>query len=174
MAAAKSAPKPRKDLVPGRKAPAFALADADGRTVSLAGLAGRWVVVYFYPAADTPGCTVEACEFTESIADFQGMDAEVLGVSPDEPAALARFRAKYGLAVRLLSDPSRRALRAYGAWGMKTLYGRKFEGVIRSTVLVDPQGRVAHHWKAVRAKGHAAHVKARLAELRGKASKARA
>lgn len=153
-------------LEPGTPAPGFSLPDADGNPVSLADLAGRWVVLYFYPRADTPGCTKEACEFTSEVDAFRGMDADVLGVSPDRPPALAKFRAKYGLAVRLLADPEKAVLAAYGAWGEKKLYGKAVTGVIRSTVIVDPQGRVAHRWKSVKAAGHAGHVKARLAELR--------
>ena len=161
---AKKTTEPKFEI--GAKAPAFALTDADGKTVKLSDLAGRWVVLYFYPRADTPGCTTEACEFTAEIAAFRGMDAEVVGVSPDATPALARFRDKYGLAVRLLGDPSKMTLEAYGAWGVKKMYGKDVTGVIRSTVLVDPKGRVAHHWRSVRAAGHAAAVKARLAELR--------
>ena len=150
----------------GAKAPAFTLKDADGKAVKLADLAGRWVVLYFYPRADTPGCTTEACEFTERLAEFERLDAAVLAASPDQPPALAKFRAKHRLRVTLLSDPDRGVLAKYGAWGMKTLYGRKFEGVIRSTVIVGPDGKVAHHWRSVRAAGHAKFVHAKLAELR--------
>jgi peroxiredoxin Q/BCP len=150
----------------GRKAPAFTLTDDTGKRVSLADLAGRWVVLYFYPKDDTPGCTVEACEFTASIAQFGKLDAAVYGVSPDTEESHAKFRRKHALKVGLLADPGRKMLAAYGAWGMKSLYGRKFEGVIRSTVIVGPDGKVAHRWKSVRAKGHAEHVRAKLAELR--------
>jgi peroxiredoxin Q/BCP len=151
----------------GRKAPAFRLKDAAGRTVSLSDFAGRWVVLYFYPRDDTPGCTTEACEFTASIRDFERMDAVVLGVSPDTPASHAKFARKHALSVTLLSDPERKALAAYDAYGEKTMYGRKVTGVIRSTVIVDPAGRVAHRWKSVRAAGHARAVAERLRELRG-------
>ena len=112
---------------------------------------------------------MEACEFTGSIKQFQGLDAEVVGVSPDSPESHAAFREKHKLRVHLLSDPDRKMLTAYGAWGMKNMYGKKVEGVIRSTVLVDPDGNVAHHWKAVRAEGHAGHVAAKIAELRAQA-----
>lgn len=154
----------------GAKAPAFTLNDADGEPVRLADLRGRWVVLYFYPRADTPGCTTEACEFTERLRDFDSMDATVLAASPDLPPALAKFRAKHRLGVTLLSDPDREALAKYGAWGTKKLYGKETVGVIRSTVIIDPSGKVAHHWKSVRAAGHAEHVKARLADLRSAAS----
>ncbi len=151
----------------GRKAPAFTLPDQDGAKVALSGLAGKWVVLYFYPRDDTPGCTTEACEFTASIAEFRGMDAVVLGVSPDTPEKHRRFREKYGLEVTLLADTERTVMTKYGAFGTKKLYGKEVQGVIRSTVLIAPDGKVAHHWRSVKAKGHAAHVAARLGELRG-------
>ncbi|MCU0293885.1 MAG: peroxiredoxin [Thermoanaerobaculaceae bacterium] len=151
----------------GSAAPDFSLPDQDGTKVTLKGLAGRWVVLYFYPKDDTPGCTTEACEFTDSIAAFAGLDAVVLGCSPDSPGSHLRFVAKHGLKLRLLSDPEHAVLAAYGAWGEKTMYGRTTQGVIRSTVIIDPNGRVAAHWPTVKAAGHAAEVAARLAELRG-------
>lgn len=151
----------------GKKAPAFSLQDQDGKRVSLSDFKGSWVVLYFYPKDDTPGCTVEACEFTDGISDFEGLDAVVLGCSPDPPEKHRRFIAKHDLAVRLLSDPDHRVMEAYGAWGEKTMYGRTTVGVIRSTVVIDPEGRVAHRWKKVSAKGHAEKVRDRLAELQG-------
>ena len=151
----------------GAKAPAFKLQDQDGVDVSSAELRGRWVVLYFYPRDDTPGCTTEACEFTEGIEAFRGLEAEVLGCSPDSPEKHRKFIAKHDLAVRLLSDPEHSVMEAYGAWGEKSMYGRTTMGVIRSTVLIDPEGRVAHHWPRVKAKGHAAKVRERLEELRG-------
>ncbi len=149
----------------GKKAPAFTLLNDRGEKVAMKDLAGEWVVLYFYPKADTPGCTVEACEFTEVIDDFADLDAKVVGISPDEPAALAKFREKHGLKVELLADPEKQVMPEYGAWGEKNMYGRKSEGVIRSTVLIDPQGKVAHHWKKVSAEGHAEKVKQKLEEL---------
>ena len=157
---------PSAQIIVGAKAPAFSLPNADGDTVKLSDFAGKWVVVYFYPRADTPGCTKEACEFTADIASFRGMGADVIGISPDSSAALAKFRGKYGLLVHLLGDPSKKTMTDYGAWGVKKLYGKEVTGVIRSTVLIDPKGKIAHHWKSVKAAGHAAHVKARLADLR--------
>ena len=151
----------------GTKAPSFTLKDADGKAVKLADRKGRWAVLYFYPRADTPGCTTEACEFTERLPEFAKLDADVLAVSPDEPAALAKFRAKHRLGVTLLSDPDHAVLARYGAWGTKKLYGREFLGVIRSSVLIDPAGKVAHHWRTVRAAGHAEQARKRLEELRG-------
>jgi peroxiredoxin Q/BCP len=150
----------------GAAAPAFTLQDQDGVAVSLADLRGQWVVLYFYPKDDTPGCTTEACEFTEGIEAFRGLDAEVLGCSADSPEKHRKFIAKYGLAVRLLSDPDHAVMERYGAWGEKSMYGRTTMGVIRSTVLIDPGGRVAAHWPKVKAAGHAAKVKEKLEELR--------
>lgn len=150
----------------GESAPAFTLPDQDGEQVRLSDHEGQWVVLYFYPKDDTPGCTTEACEFTASIADFDGLDAVVLGCSPDSPESHREFIAKHDLGLRLLSDPDHQVMEAYGAWGDKTLYGRKTVGVKRSTVIIDPQGVVAHHFKSVRAEGHADKVRERLAALR--------
>ena len=150
----------------GKQAPAFRLPDQDGEQVSLAELKGQWVVLYFYPRDDTPGCTTEACEFTSTLDDFRELDAVVLGCSPDGAEVHRKFIAKHELEIRLLSDPTHGTMTAYGAWGEKVLYGRKSVGVIRSTVLIDPNGRVAHHWKKVRAAGHAGHVAQRLRDLR--------
>ena len=151
----------------GKPAPGFALENQDGETVSLDGLKGQWVVLYFYPKDDTPGCTKEACEFTEGIAKFEKLEAVILGCSPDDEASHRKFIAKYDLKVQLLSDPTHATMEAYGAWGEKVLYGRKSVGVIRSTALIDPDGNLAHHWKRVKAAGHAEHVATRLAALRG-------
>lgn len=150
----------------GDRAPAFTLKDQDGEKQALTKQKGSWVVLYFYPRDDTPGCTTQACEFTDSIADFEGMDAVVFGCSPDTPESHRAFVDKHGLGVTLLSDPDHAVMEKYGAWGEKTLYGKKSVGVIRSTVIIDPKGKVAHRWKSVRAKGHAAKVAERLAELR--------
>ena len=152
-------------LTPGQKAPAFRLHDQTGDTVSVADMKGQWVVLYFYPRDDTPGCTTEACEFTSTLHDFHALDAVVLGCSPDDAESHRRFIAKHNLEVQLLSDPSHAMMQEYGAWGEKVLYGRKSVGVIRSTVLIGPDGTVAHHWKKVRAAGHAGKVAARLREL---------
>ncbi|MDA8186356.1 MAG: thioredoxin-dependent thiol peroxidase [Actinomycetota bacterium] len=151
-------------LAPGDQAPEFSLPDHDGKPVALGDFAGRRVVVYFYPADDTPGCTKEACQFNENLAAFERAGVEVIGISPDGDAKHRRFRDKYGLGIRLLSDPAHEVMAAYGAWGEKTLYGRKTTGVIRSTFLVGPDGRVERSWYNVRADGHAAKV---LAEAAG-------
>jgi thioredoxin-dependent peroxiredoxin len=149
----------------GKKAPAFTLKDQRGQPVSLERLAGKWVVVYFYPKDDTPGCTVEACEFTSGLEGFEDLDATVVGVSPDSPESHQKFIAKHGLRLTLLSDPGHAMMSKYGAWGEKKLYGKTFEGVIRSTVIIDPAGKIAHHWRSVKAAGHAKAVRERLAKL---------
>jgi len=150
----------------GTKSPGFSLPDQDRKIVSLADLAGRWVVLYFYPKDDTPGCTTEACEFTDGMAAFGGLDAVVLGCSPDTPESHRAFIAKYRLKVTLLSDAGHAAMERFGAWGEKTSQGRTTVGVIRSTVLIDPRGCVAFVWPNVTAAGHAEQVRAKLAELR--------
>ena len=149
----------------GQPAPAFTLPDQDDKKTSLASLKGKWVVLYFYPRDDTPGCTTEACEFTAAIAGFTGMNATVIGCSADSPESHQKFIAKYKLAVTLLSDPNHAAMEAYGAWGEKMLYGKKSVGVIRSTVIIDQKGRVAHRWAKVSAEGHADQVRKKLVEL---------
>ncbi|HUZ21023.1 MAG TPA: thioredoxin-dependent thiol peroxidase [Acidimicrobiales bacterium] len=149
-------------LAAGDEAPAFSLPDQDGEPVALADLAGRRVVVYFYPADDTPGCTKEASQFNELLDDFSRLGVEVLGISPDGAESHRRFRDRYGLTVRLLSDVDHSVMERYGAWGEKTLYGRTTVGVIRSTFLVDPDGRLEQAWYHVRADGHAAKVLAAL------------
>lgn len=151
----------------GKMAPKFKLKDQDEVAVSLADLAGNWVVLYFYPKDDTPGCTTEACEFTAGIQDFKDLEATVLGCSPDLPEEHRKFIEKYNLEVRLLSDPGHKVMESYGAWGEKNMYGKVTVGVIRSTVIIDPEGRIAHHWKRVKTKGHAEKVRERLAELQG-------
>lgn len=143
----------------GAAAPPFSLCDADGREVTLASLAGRHVVLYFYPKDDTPGCTKEACGFRDLWGEIEALGVEVFGVSPDEVGSHRRFAAKYDLPFRLLSDPEKTVMAAYGAWGEKVLYGRRSIGVIRSTVWIGPDGRVRQHWKrAGKAADHPARV----------------
>ena len=151
----------------GSPDPSFSLPDQDGKPVTLSELAGRWVVLYFYPRDDTPGCTIEACEFTNALPNFSKMNAEVFGCSADGASAHLKFIAKHELGIRLLTDADKRVMNAYGAFGKKVMYGKEVEGVIRSTVIIDPHGKVAHHWPKVSAAGHAAEVGHKLAELRG-------
>ena len=151
----------------GAKAPAFTLKDQDDKPVALDDFTGRWLVLYFYPEDDTPGCTTEACEFTSILQRLDSLGATVVGVSPDSSESHQKFIAKYRLQVTLLSDPDHTVMEKYGAWGARTIYGRQVEGVIRSTFLIDPQGRIAHAWPKVKAEGHGAKVRAKLAELAG-------
>ncbi|MDR3664032.1 MAG: thioredoxin-dependent thiol peroxidase [Mycobacterium sp.] len=130
-------------LAPGDKAPAFSLPDADGKKVSLADYRGRRVIVYFYPAASTPGCTKEACDFRDNLRDLSDAGIDVVGISPDPPARLAKFRDAEKLTFPLLSDPDRKVLTAWGAYGEKQMYGKAVQGVIRSTFVVDEKGKIA-------------------------------
>ena len=136
-------------LEPGDPAPPFTLPDMSGKQVSLEDFAGKDVVLYFYPKDDTPGCTKEACGFRDAWTDLQDLGVVVLGVSGDDAASHAKFAAKYRLPFTLLSDPDHRVMTAYGAYGPKTMYGRKTVGVIRSTVWIGPDGRVRQHWARV-------------------------
>jgi peroxiredoxin Q/BCP len=143
----------------GKKAPAFTLSDADGKQVSLADFAGKDLVLYFYPRDNTPGCTKEACGFRDLWKDLEKTGTVVIGVSPDSGAAHQKFRSQYGLPFRLLSDPDKKMMKAYGAFGEKTMYGKKVVGVIRSTVWVGPDGKVKKHWARVaKAEAHPAQV----------------
>ncbi len=154
----------------GSFAPSFQLPDQNGKTVSLQDLAGRWVVLYFYPKDDTPGCTVQACEFTAALPALGDLDAVVFGCSADGATEHQQFIAKYSLGIGLLTDADRAVMNAYGAWGKKMFNGKEVEGVIRSTVVIAPDGRIAHHWPKVTAEGHAEAVRAKLAELQGVAA----
>ncbi|MFG2993178.1 thioredoxin-dependent thiol peroxidase [Streptomyces sp. NPDC048257] len=145
-------------LQPGDTAPAFTLPDADGNEVSLAEHKGRKVIVYFYPSALTPGCTKQACDFTDNLSFLTGHGYDVIGVSPDKPEKLAKFREQEHLKVTLVSDPEKETLTAYGAFGEKKLYGKTVTGVIRSTVIVDEQGKVEHAFYNVKATGHVAKI----------------
>ena len=130
-------------LEEGDKAPAFSLPDADGNTVKLSDYKGSKVIVYFYPAASTPGCTREACDFRDNLRDLNDAGLAVVGISPDKPAKLAKFRDEQKLTFPLLSDPDRKVLTAWGAYGEKTMYGKTVQGVIRSTFVVDEKGKIA-------------------------------
>ncbi|MFE9427605.1 thioredoxin-dependent thiol peroxidase [Kitasatospora sp. NPDC006697] len=145
-------------LQAGDTAPAFSLPDADGNQVSLADHLGRKVIVYFYPAALTPGCTTQACDFTDNLEVFAGAGYDVIGISPDKPAKLGKFRETENLKVTLLADEDKQTLEAYGAYGEKTLYGKTVVGVIRSTVIVDEQGKVERALYNVKATNHVAKL----------------
>ena len=146
-------------LAAGDTAPDFTLPSDTGESVTLSGLRGRSVIVYFYPAAMTPGCSKQACDFTDSLESLQAAGYEVLGISPDKPEKLATFRERDALTITLLSDPERSTLAAYGAFGEKKLYGKVVEGVIRSTVVDDPDGKVALAQYNVKATGHVAKLR---------------
>src|ERR1035438_2709871 len=151
-----------KRLAPGDPAPDFTLPDADGNQVSLSSLRGQRVIVYFYPAAMTPGCTKQACDFRDSLAELNDAGLTVLGISPDQPAKLAKFRDKEGLTFPLLSDPDRAVLQAYGAFGEKKLYGKTTVGVIRSTFVIDANGKISKALYGVKATGHVARLRTEI------------
>jgi thioredoxin-dependent peroxiredoxin len=146
-------------LSPGDTAPDFTLPDADGKDVALGDLRGRKVVVYFYPAAMTPGCTTQACDFRDNINSLKSAGYSVLGISPDKPEKLAKFRERDAVNFPLLSDASKATLEAYGAFGEKTMYGKKVTGVIRSTFVVDEDGRIQLAQYNVKATGHVAKLR---------------
>jgi peroxiredoxin Q/BCP len=154
--AAESTPQAAVEV--GKPAPAFRLPDQNDQPVSLTEQRGKWVVLYFYPKDDTPGCTAEACEFTDSLKNFESLNAVVFGCSPDSPESHRKFIEKHDLKITLLSDEKRQVMSTYGAFD-----GRR---VIRATVIIDPDGQIAHHWPTVKPRGHAAEVKAKLTELR--------
>ena len=134
----------------GDPAPEFALADQEGNTLKLSGFQGKKLLLYFYPKADTPGCTKQACQIRDARAELEELGVDALGISPDKPAAQKKFDGKYGLGFPLLSDPDHVVARSYGAWGEKTLYGKKTEGIIRSSFLIDEQGKILGVWYKVK------------------------
>ena len=150
-------------LKEGAKAPAFSLPADDGTHVSLEELKGTAVVLYFYPRDDTPGCTTEACGFRDSWEDVKAAGAVVLGISPDDVASHAKFRRKHQLPFPLLADVDHAVATAYGAWGEKSMYGRRYMGVLRNTYVIGPDGRIKHVFQKVKPKGHPSEVLAALA-----------
>ena len=146
-------------LSAGDTAPDFTLTSDTGETVSLADLRGRKVIVYFYPAAMTPGCTKQACDFTDSLDSLKAAGYEVLGISPDKPEKLAKFRTRDSLTITLLSDADRSVMNAYGAYGLKKLYGKEVEGVLRSTFVIDEAGKIELAQYNVKATGHVAKLR---------------
>ncbi len=150
----------------GDKAPEFCLPNQDEVEVCLRDLSGKWVVLYFYPKDNTPGCTTEACDFTNSLPEFEGLDAVVLGVSPDSPKKHRNFIEKKSLKITLLSDEEKEVCQKYGVWQLKKMCGREYMGVVRSTFLISPEGTIEAIWEKVRVKGHVEAVKEKLKEIR--------
>ncbi len=151
----------------GDTVPDFCLPNQDEEEICLRDIKGRWIVLYFYPKDNTPGCTTEACDFTAALPEFEGLDAIVLGVSPDSPRKHRNFIEKKDLKITLLADEEKELCNLFGCWQLKKNYGREYMGVVRSTFIIDPEGKVAAKWEKVRVKGHVDEVKAKLAALQG-------
>ncbi len=151
----------------GKEAPNFCLPDEEGKEVCLSELKGKWVVLYFYPKDNTPGCTKEAQDFSEKIDEFRKLGAVVIGVSPDSVESHRKFKERKGLKVKLLSDEKKEVLKEYGVWQKKKNFGKEYFGVVRTTYLIDPEGKVAKVWKRVKVKGHAESVLKELSKLTG-------
>ena len=151
----------------GTKAPEFCLPNQDDVEICLRDLKGKWIVLYFYPRDNTPGCTTEACEFTEAMPQFDDMDAIILGVSADSTKKHRNFIEKKELGITLLSDEETKMMQAYGVWALKKNYGKEYMGIVRSTYIINPKGEIAEAWTKVRVKGHVEAVKTRLKELQG-------
>lgn len=150
----------------GDNAPDFCLSNQEDGDVCLKDFKGKWVVLYFYPKDNTPGCTIEAVDFSGIKGDLEEMNTVVLGVSPDSTKSHRNFISKKELTITLLSDPEHKVIESYGAWQLKKNYGKEYYGVVRSTFLIDPEGKIAHAWHTVKAKGHAEAVKQKLEELK--------
>ena len=149
----------------GDKAPNFCLTETNGTEICLKDLEGKWVILYFYPKDNTKGCTIEAIDFTKSLAEFNKLGAVILGVSPDSIKSHQKFTEKHELKIQLLSDEEKNVLTSYGVWQEKSMYGRTYMGVVRSTVLIDPHGNIAEIWSKVRVANHVESVKQKLLEL---------
>lgn len=156
----------KTELKTGDPAPEFSLQNQEGTNVRLADLRRKWTVLYFYPKDNTPGCTIEANDFTKFVKDFEKLGAVILGVSPDSCQSHVKFIEDQNLKIVLLSDPEHKAAEKYGVWQLKQFMGREFWGIVRSTFLINPEGKIAQVWRAVKADGHAATVRDRLKELR--------
>ncbi|WP_456484898.1 thioredoxin-dependent thiol peroxidase [Desulfurobacterium sp.] len=152
-------------IEPGKIAPGFCLKDDTGKETCLKDFKGKWVVLYFYPKDNTPGCTKEAEGFTEKLDEFKKLNAEVIGISPDSVESHRKFKEKKNLKVTLLSDPEHKVIEEYGVWKLKKRFGKEYYGVVRTTYLIDPEGKVAHVWKNVRVKGHVEKVLEMLKKL---------
>ncbi|WP_294952394.1 thioredoxin-dependent thiol peroxidase [Sulfurovum sp.] len=149
----------------GDTVPDFCLPNQDEEEICLRDIKGRWIVLYFYPKDNTPGCTTEACDFTAALPDFEGLKAIVLGVSPDSPRKHRNFIEKKDLKITLLSDEEKELCQTFGVWQLKKNYGREYMGVVRSTFIIDPDGKIAAKWEKVKVKGHVDEVKVKLEEL---------
>ncbi len=152
----------------GDTIPNFCIPNQDEEEICFRDIKGRWIVVYFYPKDNTPGCSTEACDFTEALPDFTALEAVVLGVSPDSPKKHRNFIEKKGLKITLLADEEKDLCKKFGVWQLKKNYGREYMGVVRSTFLIAPNGTLAYKWEKVRVKGHVDDVKAKLEELKVK------
>ena len=150
----------------GESAPKVCLPDEKGTEVCLEDYKGKWVVLYFYPKDNTSGCTLEAIDFTSVAPDFKNMETEIIGISPDSIKSHQNFISKHELGITLLSDPEHKTLEEYGSWQKKKMYGREFMGVVRSTFLINPEGKIEHIWPKVKVKGHVDAVKEKLRELK--------
>lgn len=153
------------ELTINQQAPLFTLPNQDNAEISLKDFKGSYIILYFYPKDKTPGCTTEACDFRDNLKDFQNLNAIVLGISPDSPKSHQEFIEKEDLNFTLLSDTNKEVLRLYNAWGAKKLYGKEYEGVIRSTFIINPEGKIVAIWKNVKVKGHINEVKEKLESL---------
>lgn len=152
----------------GDTVPDFCLPNQDEEEICLRDIKGKWIVLYFYPKDNTPGCTTEACDFTAALPDFEGLNAVILGVSPDSPKKHRNFIEKKDLKITLLSDEEKELCQMFGVWQLKKNYGREYMGVVRSTFIIDPDGKIAAKWEKVKVKGHVDEVKAKLEELQGR------
>ncbi len=155
-----------ESLEMGQEAPGFCLPDENGEEVCLHDYKGQWLILYFYPKDNTPGCTLEAQNFTEALDDFEDMDSEVIGVSPDDVDTHNKFKELKDLEIKLLADPEHGVLEKYGVWRPKKMFGNEYFGVIRSTFIINPESKIVHKWEKVKVRGHVDEVKKKLKELK--------